>query len=347
MENIYRFQTDKIEIKSFIARDAIFQYVTEEQIFSHVLGFEPKEFDYICSPLREDNNPGAFFQRGLHSNRLLFMDYADPFQVCYDCFDFIKRYYNLPDFYSALKFVKEVIIDGKGYTKTLSKVNKLPSRTVKKPVEIHIEARPFVKSDGTFWKKFGISRDNLIEDKVFAVNKVFIRNGRKGNKSFPVYTKCFAYTDFPEGRKKLYFPYKRGKNRFLSTCQRKDIITSNLDRGKSQIVLSKSYKDNRVLRNYGANAIWLQNEGSVPDNLLDIVSGFSDIIVLFDNDVPGISAGEKITNIINSSLEKKVARQLYLDRDLLSKGIKDPADMYKNLGQDCLYDFLQQKGISK
>lgn len=347
MDNIYNFQTDNIEVKSFIDKKTIFKYITEEQIFAYILGFEPKEFDYICSPLREDRNPGAFFQRGLHSNRLLFMDYADPSKVCYDCFDFIKKYFNLPDFYSALKFVKENIIERKGFTEPIKKIEKEAPKPVKRETLLNIEARPFNATDGVFWGSFGISRENLIEDKVFAVNKIFLRNGRKGNRDIPVYTKCYAYTDFPDNRKKLYFPHKKGSKRFLSTCKRSDITTRNIDRSKSQIVISKSYKDNRVLRNYGANAIWFQNEGSVPENLEEILEGFDDIIVFFDNDLPGITAGKKIVDIINNSFGKTIARSLFLEKDLLSKGVKDPADMYAKLGKESLYHFLEQNGISK
>lgn len=344
MENIFGYQTDEIEVKGFINKETILQYVTEEQIFSHILGFEPKEYDYICSPLREDKNPGAFFQRGVHSGRLLFMDFADSFQTCYDCFDFVKRYYGLNSFYDTLKFVKQVIIEGQGITR---KAVKKPSaiKQSRKTVQIEIEARPFNDTDGLFWNRYGISRKNLIDDKVFAVNRILLKNSKTGNKNSPVYTKCFAYTDFPDGRKKLYFPYKRGRNRFLTTCRRSDIITRNIDSFKKQLVISKSYKDDRVLRNYGANSIWLQNEGSVPNNLEEITRGFEDVVIFFDNDIPGISAGEKITDIVKSFGIQ--ARQVYLEKALLKEGVKDPSDMYYKKGKKALYKFLGENNIER
>ena len=345
MENEYQYQDDKIEIKEYIDKNFIFKYLTEEQIFSNILGFEPKEYEYICSPLRVDNNPGAFFQRGTYSNKLLFMDYADPFKICYDCFDFVQRYYNLPDFYQTLKFVKEHMIEKRGITKILQKRDNKIQRVEKKSPELIVEVRPFVFSDGIYWEKYGISKENLKEDKVFAISKVFLKNGRKGDKRIPLYTKCYGFMDFPDKKKKLYFPYKKGRFRFISTCTKNDVIISYMDKTASQLVISKSYKDCRVLRNLKVNSIWFQNEGAFPDNLQEIVSNFQDVVVFFDNDTAGIEASEKLVELINTLFGTQKARKVHLNVELLSDGIKDPADMFSKKGVEDLKSFLTENNI--
>lgn len=337
MEDFHKFQNDNIEVKSYIDKKKILQYISEEQLFEHVLGFIPKEYDYICSPLRVDNNPGAFFQRGLHSNKLLFIDYADSFCTSYDCFAFIQRYHNLPGFPETLQFIQSNIIE----KKNLEKITTISSReeTQKKAAELIVESRPFNKTDGIYWSKFGISKKNLIDDKVLPVQKIFLKNGRKGSKTIPVYTKCYAFTGFPENRKKLYFPYKKGRYRFLSTCTRNDIKTENMDRTTKQLVISKSYKDYRVLKNLNVNNIWFQNEGAFPENLQEIVEGFEDVVIFFDNDEAGINAANKLNSLINNS------RVVHFDITLLEKGIKDPADMYAKKGVEALKSFLLQNNI--
>ena len=119
MEDFHQFQSDNIEIKSYIDKKDILRYISEEQLFEHVLGFEPKEYDYICSPLREDNNPGAFFQRGLYSNRLLFIDYADSYNTSYDCFAFIQRYYKLEGFIKPYNSSNSILLRNSNLKKDL------------------------------------------------------------------------------------------------------------------------------------------------------------------------------------------------------------------------------------
>ena len=114
----------------------------------------------------------------------------------------------------------------------------------------------------------------------------------------------------------LYFPYKKGKHRFLSTCTRNDVNIDEISKDTNQLVISKSYKDNRVLKNLKVNSIWFQNEGAFPDNLQDIVKDFEDVVVFFDNDNPGITAAEKLVTLINDHSNK--ARMVYLDKELLS-----------------------------
>ena len=57
-------------------------------------------------------------------------------------------------------------------------------------------------------------------------------------------------------------------------------------------MITKSYKDYRVLRNLGVNVTWFQNEGAFPDNLDDIINDYKDVIVFFDNDFTGLAASE-------------------------------------------------------
>ena len=343
MESFQKFQDDNIEVKSYIDKKTILQYISEEDLFEHILGFVPKEYDYICSPLREDNNPGAFFQRGLYSNKLLFIDYADSYNNTYDCFAFIQRYYKLPDFYQTLQFIQHNIIEKQKLEKTVTQ-NISTKDVSRKKAELIIEARPFNKTDGLYWGKFGISKKNLMDDKVFPVQKIFLKNGRKGDKSIPVYTKCYAFTDFKENRKKLYFPYKKGKFRFLSTCTRNDVDVEKINRNSKQLVISKSYKDCRVLRNLGVNTLWFQNEGAFPENLQEIIEGFEDVAIFFDNDNPGINAAMKLESLINNSF-RHVARTVHFETKLLEKGIKDPADMYSKMGVEKLEHFLSSNNI--
>ena len=62
--------------RGFINKKKILEYVSEEQIFELVFGFEPVECEYVESPFRDDRNPGCWFQY-CPSGKLRFVDFAN------------------------------------------------------------------------------------------------------------------------------------------------------------------------------------------------------------------------------------------------------------------------------
>lgn len=338
-----KYNTDNIQDTGFIDKDMILDYVTEEEIFALVFGFLPKEFEYVTSPFRDDTNPGCWFERS--SKGLRFIDFGtnDVVQGIrinnLDCFNAVQLHYNLPNFYRTMVFIKEHLLDGKPL-----KVVKKPVvvSKAKKKVEIFIRTRDFNKKDKDFWKPYGIKKAQLIEDKVFPVREFSMRNSRLGDVHSRVSDLCYAYTDFLEGRKKLYRPY--GKTRFISNCTADDIGDFNtLGILGDYFIITKSYKDARVLRNLGHTSVWFQNEGMIPseDLIKPMCSPYGKVYIFFDNDDAGILGAAKVKDYINSIFPNKASR-FHLPIELLKEGIKDASDMYKHKSEKDLRNFLKQ-----
>lgn len=331
--------------KDFISKEKILQYLTEEDIFEFVFGHKPVEFEYITSPFREDNNPGCWFSYSIQG-KLRFTDFGNPNIVNginmlnIDCFDAIQIYFKLGNFYQTLEFLKDKIINGSGglessFTKNTSKK--------KERVIININARDFEGKDKRFWKPYGITKNQLIEDKVFPVNKMGLLNAKYGDVIKRLTTSCYAYTNFQDRRKKLYLPFRKGSQRFITNCNANDIgEIKTLPMSGDMLVISKSYKDCRVIKNMGYDSIWFQNEGMIPSNqiLLSLARRFKYMAVLFDNDEAGINAGKKVTNKINTLFNRK-AMHVHLPEYLLEDNISDPSDMYKLKGPRHLKQFLK------
>lgn len=337
---------DREPITRYIDKEKILSYVSEEEIFELVFGFKPEEYQYTCSPFRNDNNPGCWFERGFKNGKLLFIDFGDPYHHVEDCFGCVKRFFNLPNFYQSLLFIKEHLIDGVQKVERVAKIEKplfLPQD--RKRVEIYITPRNFIQSDRIFWSKYGITRLQLTSDKVIPVRKFALIGSKKGDIVSTVYTNCYAYTNFPENRKKLYFPYKKDKGRFITNCTQNDIGGLASLSESEQIVITKSYKDYRVLRNQGVNVIWFQNEGMIPDDniLIPLLQRFKDIVVFFDNDSTGITASNKLVEIIKNFGMK--ARSIMLPIELLEEHVKDASDTYYLKGEDYLKNFLKDNQI--
>lgn len=333
------FESDNVPRGGFMNKNEILEYVSEQDIYELVFGFKPEEYDKVCSPLRADFTPGAYFERTPTDNRLFFKDFGDPVKSLHDCFDVVQRYFNLPNFYQTLMFVKEHLIDGRSLVKRNIQDSQTRNKKSKR-ADIAFQSRTYLLSDKIYWEQYGITKEQLLLDRVIPVSKIKIV-GNKGTSVSTPYTPCYAYTDFISGNKKLYFPYREGHKRFLTNCSKNDIGgISQLDMEDPQLIITKSYKDYRVLKNQGFNVVWFQNEGMIPDMefLAPLISSFSDVIVLFDNDRTGIEASHKLVEILQMTFS--VGYSLYLPVELLEEGIKDPSDLIAKKGRQELLNFL-------
>ena len=339
---------DNLE-RGFINKDKILEYVSEEEIFKLVFGYTPVEHIYVVSPFRVDSSPGCWFSSDPVTGKLRFVDFGNSDVIDgismhnIDCFDAVQVYFGLGNFYRTMEFIKEKLIDGKDVQHNIRTIR---PKKEKKSVEIHIDAKEFDSRDGRYWSKYGVTKQQLIDDKVFSVKRFSIKNGKFGDMLKRVYDPCYAYTGFDQKRKKLYRPLQeKGSKKFLTNCRADDIGELwQLPTHGDLLVISKSYKDCRVLRNQGIDSIWLQNEGMIPyeSKLTNICRRFRRTVVFFDNDETGIEASLKVTDIINRTLPGR-ATNLYLPERLLTeRGIKDPADVYRHMGQKQLMKFLKE-----
>jgi hypothetical protein len=125
---------------------------------------------------------------------------------------------------------------------------------------------------------------------------------------------------------KVYFPNQK-RYKFLGTCNKNDIGDLDyIDNKKKYIIITKSYKDSKVLRNLGYNSIWLQSENSIPDKevISKIISNFKRIYIIFDNDVAGIKGSKRLHIFLYNLFKKKKIKEIFLDK------YKDVSEYYKN-----------------
>ena len=351
---MYNSSNDNIPVREYISKEEVLKRVSQERIFEHVFGYPPEEFVYVKSPFRNDTEAGAFFSYD-ESGVLRFVDFADGRVIngirCQvtDCFNAIQLYYNLPNFYQALAKIKYLVITGQIERSAEGQQSIHSKRRAKGRSIIHIEPRPWILIDKEYWDPYGITKAQLESDQVIPSKRVRLINpSKEPDKIYNSFGRSYTFTAFEGGRKKVYnVDLSKDQPRFISTTTKDDIgdIKNLIPFGKSLIV-SKSYKDNRVLRNCGINAVWLQNEGMIPNIILLKQLGyrFEDITVIFDNDEAGIAALPRVVDTINSIFPRK-ARGIYLPVRLSSQQISDPADLRKIRGEDELKSFLKHHNL--
>jgi hypothetical protein len=355
MSNYNRTTDDGILESGFISKDKILEYVSESDIFEVVFGFKPKEFEYVTSPFRLDKNPGCWFETDIKTGKLRFTDFGDLRVINrvkmknIDCFDAVMIYYSLPSFYKTLDFIKAKLIDGKDIKHNIPTiVSERGNEVDKKKVGIIISTRDFELVDRNFWQfRYGIQKEHLIEDKVFPTRVYKLLNTRSGDYLFRPPTICYAYTEFDSGNKKLYLPKELGAKRFITNCTEEDIggMHTSIKAGRL-LLITKSYKDYRVLRNLGLNVRWFQNEGMYPKGQVfhDLMANFDKVIVFFDNDSTGIKAAVDLVAVINSQYRNK-ASYIHLPTELLAQKMSDPSDLVHRRNLRELVSFLKQEKV--
>lgn len=314
----------------YIDKNEILKSYSEFDIFKLVFGEIPVIGEKYLSPFRIDNDAGCFFDYS-GNGRLLFYDYASS-AICYDCFTAVKLYYNLNNFYETLKVIRDNVV--KTDSNVLS-VERVKER--KRKVNIHINPRNFVELDKSFWQQYYISSENLKEDFVYPLKEIILTNTKKGNVRIDFREIAYCYTNFKSGNKKIYIPNSLNY-RFISTCSLEDIGGYEKIRyDEDYIIVTKSYKDFRVIYNQGYNVIWLQNEGMYPKKLVEISLKFSKVFVLFDNDAAGMKASENIVERLLKDTESEIINI----KVPLYKNVKDPSDFIKYKGPDRFIKLLK------
>lgn len=283
----------------------ILQRVTQEQIFEFVLqqSFHPDK--KYKAPYREDNHAGCNF--GIREDgTILFQDFTQPkgythkscFRVIMDTYGvnlteavhIIVRHFDLPREISAYNSnILPSVIPRSRY------INEKDEDRPKSIIEY--DKIDYRKVDKLHWSKFIITVDDLFEDNVFATNRVtiFRENVRK---SFPIYGLGYAI-DFLDAVK-IYQPYSE-THKFITSCTENHIGNiDNIPATGEVLVIAKSYKDHRVIRNLVPDlpVIWFQSESekALPhrDILESLLGRYDTIIIFYDNDIPGIVGAHRL-----------------------------------------------------
>jgi len=279
---------------SDITPEHLLQVVDQTKIFEWVIGEPVVIGNLYKSPFREDHRPKCFFTQR-EDGIILFVDFGDRTGSTHrSCFKMVMDNYN-----PRLNLTQALNLICNKFELSRDSTDYKPIEYAKikgKSYETVIEyiARDYESKDRKYWNTFLISIDNLKEDNVLAVSK-FTKSNNKGVFSRHPSNICYAI-DFIS-RVKIYMP--KDSMKFVTNCNENDIGNiDNLPHWGDRLIITKSYKDHRVIRNVLGfhNVIWLMNEGCEPDEyiLKNLLSRFKEVIIFFDNDYPGFRAAYKL-----------------------------------------------------
>lgn len=136
--------------------------------------------------------------------------------------------------------------------------------------------------DVAIWKQWGITTAQLSADGVSAeANNIG---------SYVI--------SYPSGSYKVYRPYR--KYRFFGTAGGEEIGNAADIAGTGIVVITKSYKDHRIIRNCGHRCVYVQGEGMVPKWLRKVQG--DKIYVAFDDDEAGHRGSQRVIEYMGGGI---------------------------------------------
>ena len=311
----------------------ILNKVSEEQLMEHYLGVPIKK-GLFRSPLRDDKNPTCAFYRNKRGD-LIMKDFGSSF-----CGNFISVV--MTKFQCSYAQALQIIGNDFGIIHKNFKVNKPElAYTGNKMDEssqaiIRVEIREFAPYELAWWKSFGISKETLKKFNVYSCKNIWLNDHlfHLESSNQHIYGYYGGKTDGVE-RWRIYYP-QRKKYRFLSNWSSLQIQgMKQLPETGDILVITKSMKDLMLFYELGVTAIAPNSENIfITENQYNrLKERFKNIIVFYDNDLPGIQGLQRIKH---QYPDIKVA---FIPRKY---NAKDISDFYKTYGKEETQKLIKQ-----
>lgn len=308
-----------------ITKELILSRFSEEQLMEYYLHIPVKK-GLFRSPLRRDKQPTCSFYRN-KSGTLIFKDFATGQHL--NVFDVVQSIFKC-DYFESLRIIANDfgIVRDNALHKNPGKINLNPIKIKDKEIsKIQIEVQEFTDSELKWWGRYGISKDILKRFNVYSCKHVFLNDqlfaeSQQHCPIFGYYGKKYQGLELW----RCYFP-KRTSFRFITNWPSKKIQGyDQLPKKGKLLVITKSMKDSMCLYSCGITACAPNSENLfIPDKVLeDLKNRFENIVVLYDNDRPGLYNMAKIRK------EHPELTYVFIPKRY---GSKDISDFYKDHGR--------------
>ena len=308
-----------------ITKELILSRFSEEQLMEYYLHIPVKK-GLFRSPLRRDKQPTCSFYRN-KSGTLIFKDFATGQHL--NVFDVVQSIFKC-DYFESLRIIANDfgIVRDNALHKNPGKINLNPIKIKDKEIsKIQIEMQEFTDSELKWWGRYGISKDILKRFNVYSCKHVFLNDQlfAKSQQHCPIFG---YYGKKYQGLElwRCYFP-KRTSFRFITNWPSKKIQGyDQLPKKGKLLVITKSMKDSMCLYSCGITACAPNSENLfITDKVLeDLKNRFENIVVLYDNDRPGLYNMAKIRK------EHPELTYIFIPKKY---GSKDISDFYKDHGR--------------
>lgn len=323
----------ELKYETAITKKLLLEKHSQETYMEYYLGIPVKK-GLIRSPLREDNSPTCSFYRNT-SGDLIFKDFSGHFHGNFISVVMYKYNCTYP---MALKIIANDfgIINHPKLKKNPKPIT--PSQTVFKddgPARIQVEIQDFTEEELHWWAQYGITKQILHKFSIYSCKSVFL-NGNY----FIGTTKKQRIYGYYRGKRddlelwRIYFP---GRKSFKFISNWKSFMlqgAKQLPKEGDLLVVTKSQKDLMCLYSLGIIAVAPCSENLFMSEAQfeKLSKRFKQIVVLYDNDLAGISNMNKIR-------KKFPIKCLWIPRKYRAKDI---SDFYAKYGREKTLELINE-----
>ena len=328
-------QKPQIDLKELVS-----SRLSEYDIYRQVIGNEFKMNMAMKSPLpghKHGDRSGSFSIGASPSGRLIWRDYSLDMKG--GAIDLVQAMYGLTYPQALQKIAQDfglLVADGTQYKKIISSY--VQPVIEKHDTLIHVKAGKWTKKALEYWSAYGIDQQQLDREEIYNVDEWYLNRMRQEKKPGE---NVFAYR-FPGDLFKLYMPDRtRDEGRWKTNVPCATV--EGLDRlnGDKKVLITKSRKDRICLQQIVPYTVLnVQNEGSscFTEEFRKQLE-HREIIVMYDNDPPGVTNCKKICDAYGY-------QYVNVPRHLLQEGVKDAADWVASTGSyEQLQEFMKSKQI--
>lgn len=318
-----------------INKEYILSKISQYDIFSYYFNTKIVPKKLYRSEIRRDKNPTVGFYLN-KNNDLIYHDFGSG--EFYNCFGYVARLYGV-SYFEALKIIAKDfnLIEGNFTKQTKKIVEDFPKQ--EKITSIRVEIKDFTEYELKWWNSFGITKDILNKFRVYSCKTVFL-NGNiyaQSAQHSPIYGYYLGKKENVE-QWRIYMP-KRKEFRFIGNVPTKTIQGyKQLAKKGKLLIITKSMKDTMTLYSLGISAIAPNSETQfIADKMLeDLKTRFKYIVVMYDNDIAGISNMRKI---------KKEHPELVYFWIPRKYEAKDISDFYHKYSREKTIEFIKENLI--
>ena len=329
----------KIKMKPQINEEWLLKQIGASSIFYLYHG-EFKIGKVYPSIFRKDRDPSCGFFIHKITGALLYNDIATGEKL--NCIQFVMKMFELK-YYEAINKIAEdfgLIGDSSIVTEEFTKRSETLEEEIKKDeVLIQFQPRPFTKEDLEYWRRYEITQEELKRENIYSVNSLFLNKKEIRNYNNEL---RFAYplTNNGETKVKIYSPYSKSMKWLSSIPNNWCFGLDSLIPQSDTIFITKSRKDELVLKKLFTDVISVQNESeqALPSHVINMLQNtYSKRIIVFDADPPGVNACKKFND--------KGFGYFNIPRfDYEKYGVTDPSDFVAAFSLDLLKEEFIKKG---
>jgi len=327
--------------KAIVTKEEILSKISEYDIFRFYMPAKDWKLGQATySPFRDEKTPS--FLIGVRGDSIKFIDFGDT-SIQGDCFKFVERLYNMPNFHEVLKKIDadfnlgissgDNLQDYKRIIKTYAQ----PKLVEKDYSFIQVKTRNFTNQELAYWNEYYQDIDDLKANNIFSIDEVYLNKKR-----IVLNDNELRFGYLYDGHWKIYRPFSERRWKWMPN----NVPITAMD-GKDDIkncdvaFINKSKKDYMVMKKLYPCCCAVQNEGMgcfSDENIQFLKDNSNQQILSFDSDETGVSNSKKITEMFGFDY-------CNVPREFLKEGIKDWADLARVHGLKVIEDYLINKNI--